>query len=62
MVKWFCEADPYLANPADYWARLRLDCFYASALRVVLENVGKVPFALDPVRGIDYATDFVREP
>lgn len=61
VVKWFLNADADDPRPADYWATLRADCFYASALKCVLTREGKVPdLSAYRILDIDYSEHFVK--
>lgn len=64
VVKWF--VDPGKVTNARQACQLRLDCLYASALRVVLADTlgGLEPLALlaalEPAAALDYSTDIAR--
>lgn len=61
VVKWF--VDPGKVTNAREAAALRLDCLYASALRLVLteHGWGGVLLAqLEPAAALDYSTDIAR--
>lgn len=62
VVKWFC--DPGKVTNAREAAALRLDCLYASALRVLMfethDGFTRLQAALEPAAELDYSTDIAR--
>ena len=61
VVKWFIGANPLEEKTAAYWATLRADCFYASALKSALNQAGKVPdLSAYRIEEIDYSEHFVK--